>query len=178
MAGYDNWTLVKNKLDYIQKNFKSPKIQEFFVDQFSTEYVGRFGVDRLDEIVAIYDAKVTSPEKKAAFDKLCGVWAKIAKGQPSPTFKYLDINGKEVSLKDLAGKYVYIDVWATWCGPCRGELPHLKKLEHRFKGKNIAFVSISCDQDKSAWEKMVKEEKLGGIQLHNGGDREFMEAYM
>ena len=78
----------------------------------------------------------------------------------------------------LAGKYVYIDVWATWCGPCRGELPHLKKLEHQYKNKNIAFVSISCDQDKAAWEKMVKSEKLGGIQLHNGGDREFMQAYI
>lgn len=178
MTANDSWTIVKNKLDYIQKNFKSPKIQEFFVDEFLTEYVSRSGVDHLDEIVAAYDAKVTSPKKKAAFDELCGLWAKIAKGQSSPAFKYLDINGKEVSLADLAGKYVYIDVWATWCGPCRGELPHLKKLEHQFKLRNIAFVSISCDQDKAAWEKMVKEEKLEGIQLHNGGDREFMQAYM
>ena len=44
-------------------------------------------------------------------------------------------------------------------------------------GKNIVFVSISCDKDKAAWEKMVKEQGLGGIQLHNGGDREFMKAY-
>ncbi len=54
----------------------------------------------------------------------------------------------------------------------------MKKLEHQYKNKNIAFVSISCDQDKAAWEKMVKSEKLGGIQLHNGGDREFMQAYI
>ncbi len=178
MTEYDALTLVKNKLDYIQKNFQSPKIQEFFVDEFITEYVNRSGVERLDDLTSVYNAKVTSPEKKAKFDELCSTWAKIAKGQPSPAFKYTDINGKEVSLADLAGKYVYIDVWATWCGPCRGELPHLKKLEHQYKNKNIAFVSISCDQDKAAWEKMVKSEKLGGIQLHNGGDREFMRAYI
>lgn len=98
-------------------------------------------------------------------------------GDQSPVFKYLDINGKEVSLDDLKGKYVYIDVWATWCGPCKGELPHLKELEKKMHGKKIVFVSISCDKDKSAWETMVKEKELGGIQLHNGGDREFMTAY-
>ena len=101
----------------------------------------------------------------------------LKEGDQAPTFKYLDINGKEVSLSDLEGKYVYIDVWATWCGPCQYELPHLKELEKKMHGKKIVFVSISCDKDKAAWEKMVKEQGLGGVQLHNGGDREFMTAF-
>ena len=54
----------------------------------------------------------------------------------------------------------------------------LKKLEERFAGKNICFVSVSCDQDKSAWEKVVKEEKLEGIQLYAGAFDPFMDAYM
>lgn len=178
MENYDALQYVKNELEYIQSNIKSPKLAEKLVDEYATQYVERSGVDHLAEIAPVYNAKVTSADKKAKFDELCGKWAKIAKGQPSPEFKYLDINGKEVGLKDLAGKYVYIDVWATWCGPCRGELPHLKELEHQFKGKNIAFVSISCDQDKAAWEKMVKEEKLEGIQLHFGSDQTFMNDYM
>lgn len=98
-------------------------------------------------------------------------------GDKSPSFKYWDIDSVEVSLDDLKGKYVYIDVWATWCGPCKGELPHLKELEKKMHGKNIVFVSISCDKDKEAWKKMVKEKELGGVQLHNGGDREFMTAF-
>ena len=101
----------------------------------------------------------------------------LKEGDQAPTFKYLDINGKEVSLSDLKGKYVYIDVWATWCGPCQYELPHLKELEKKMHGKKIVFVSISCDKDKAAWEKMVKEQGLGGVQLHNGGDSEFMTAF-
>ena len=101
----------------------------------------------------------------------------LKEGDQAPTFKYLDINGKEVSLSDLKGKYVYIDVWATWCGPCQYELPHLKELEKKMHGKKIVFVSISCDKDKAAWEKMVKQQGLGGVQLHNGGDREFMTAF-
>lgn len=178
MEDRDALTYVKNQLDYLQNNIKNPTVTEYCVDKFVTDHVGNRGMDNTDEIIAVYNAKVTSADKKAKFDELCGKWAKIGKGQPAPNFKYLDINGKEVSLSDLAGKYVYIDVWATWCGPCRGEIPHLQKLEHQFKGKNINFVSISCDQDKADWEKMVKEDKLGGIQLHTGGDRSFMDTFM
>lgn len=169
---------TKARLNYVNQNIGSPVVACFLVDKFATDYVGRYGVDAMEEITPIYNSKVTCPEKKAKFDELCAKWAKIAKGQPSPSFKCLDINGNEVSLADLAGKYVYIDVWATWCGPCRGEIPHLKKLEHKYKGKNIHFVSISCDQDKAAWEKMVKEDKLEGIQLHFGKDQSFMDEYM
>ena len=87
-----------------------------------------------------------------------------------------DITGKEVSLSDLKGKYVYIDVWATWCGPCNAEIPHLKKLEEEFEGRNICFISISCDDSQKAWERFVQAKQLGGIQLHMGGDKSFMEA--
>ncbi len=172
------WENTENQLNYVIQNFKSPLVVEYLVDNIASSYVGRYGVEYLAEITPIYNDKVKDAAKKAEFDALCAKWARIAKGQPSPTFTYLDINGKEVSLSDLAGKYVYIDNWATWCGPCRGELPALKELEEKYSKKNIYFVSISCDQDKAAWEKMVKEDKLGGIQLHNGGDNAFMDAYM
>ena len=67
---------------------------------------------------------------------------------PSTTFDYVNFAGGKTKLEDLRGKYVYIDVWATWCGPCRGEIPFLAKVEEKYKGKNIAFVSISADEDK------------------------------
>lgn len=178
MESYDGLTAIKKQIEYVNNNITSPVVAENLLHHYAMNYVGRSGVDHLDVILPAYQAKVSDPAKKAKFDELCAQWAKIAKGQPSPDFKYLDINGKEVSLKDLAGKYVFIDVWATWCGPCRGEIPHLKNLEHQFEKKNINFVSISCDQDKAAWEKMVKDEKLGGVQLHAGGDQSFMNTFM
>ena len=91
-------------------------------------------------------------------------------------FTYSDINGKKVSLSDLKGKYVLIDIWATWCPPCKKEIPYLKKLEEKMHGKKIVFVSLSVDKNKKAWETMVKDLKLGGIQLHNGGDNALMKA--
>ncbi len=91
-----------------------------------------------------------------------------ANKEASPLFaNYENIDGSKTSLKDLRGKYVYIDVWATWCPPCKDEIPYLKELQQKYRGRNITFVSISVDALKyrEKWIKMVKEEKLGGIQL-------------
>ena len=85
----------------------------------------------------------------------------------APNFDYENANGGKTSLESLKGKYVYIDVWATWCGPCRAEIPSLKKVEEKFHNKNIEFVSISVDVDKDhdKWKTFVKEKELGGTQL-------------
>ena len=63
----------------------------------------------------------------------------------APNFNLPNQNGETISLSDLKGKYVYIDVWATWCGPCIAEIPSLKKVEKLYHNKNIEFVSISID---------------------------------
>lgn len=98
-------------------------------------------------------------------------------GMPSPEFKYRDVNGKVVNLKDLKGSYVYIDVWAMWCGPCCAEIPHLKELEQKLHGKKIVFVSISVDKSRKAWQDFVKKNKMGGVQLNAEGNEQFMRAY-
>lgn len=100
----------------------------------------------------------------------------LPKGSPSPTFiNYESVDQKRVSLSDFKGRYVYIDVWATWCAPCIAEIPFLKALEHDYKEKDIAFVSLSIDDDKShigsweiakeKWRTMIQEKSLGGYQL-------------
>jgi len=106
--------------------------------------------------------------------------SKFGKGKPSPKFvNYENYKGGKTSLDDLKGKFVYIDVWATWCQPCVKEIPALKDLEKEYRGKNIAFVSISTDQKKDydKWKAMVKEKGMEGIQLYFGDDMDFMQSY-
>lgn len=102
-------------------------------------------------------------------------------GNASPSFDYENYKGGKTKLEDLRGKYVYIDVWATWCGPCRAEIPHLQKVEEHYHGKNIAFVSISADvmKDHEKWKKFVAEKNLGGIQLFADKDwqSDFLVSY-
>lgn len=103
------------------------------------------------------------------------------KGKPSPTFDYENHKGGKTSLADLKGKYVYIDVWATWCGPCIQEIPHLKRVEEQFHGKNIEFVSISIDaqKDYEKWKKFVTDRQLVGVQLYadKAWESQFVKDY-
>lgn len=119
--------------------------------------------DLYKAIIAISTDTAFNKKLTISFNKI----KTLAKGQPSPTFNYENHKGGNTTLADLAGKYVYIDVWATWCGPCIREIPSLKIVEKKYHGKNIQFVSISIDQmkDREKWKKMVIEKELGGIQL-------------
>ena len=105
----------------------------------------------------------------------------LKKGNASPGFSYETVDGEIVSLGDLKGKYVYLDIWATWCAPCIKQVPYLKQLETIYHDKNIVFVSISVDKEesKSMWRQMITNEQLGGVQLFadNSFDSEFMDAY-
>jgi len=98
-------------------------------------------------------------------------------GQKAIDFTYADINGDTLSLSDFKGKLVYVDVWATWCRPCKAELPALNLLEKDYHDKEIIFVSVSVDKDKDAWIKMVKNKELGGVQLWAGTGSSISENY-
>jgi thiol-disulfide isomerase/thioredoxin len=99
----------------------------------------------------------------------------------SPSFDYENHKGGKTKLADLAGKYVYVDVWATWCGPCRAEIPSLKAIEEKYHGKKIEFVSISIDvaKDHEKWKNFVTDKSLGGVQLFADKDwnSDFMKGY-
>ncbi|UMB52421.1 TlpA family protein disulfide reductase [Lutibacter sp. A64] len=138
--------------------------------------------DNMDLYYDTFIAVSTSKENNNVFTEKYKALKKLSKGEPSPIFtNYVNNAGGTNSLNDFKGKYVYIDVWATWCGPCLAEVPSLKKVEKQYHGKNIEFVSISIDRQekRDAWSKMITDKELGGIQLLADKDwsTDFITAY-
>ena len=81
-------------------------------------------------------------------------------GQPAPLFKCPSPDGTELGPEDFRGKLLLIDFWASWCGPCRGEVPNLKKTYAQFKDKGVEFLSVSIDKSEEAWKKAMAEEGM------------------
>ncbi|MGJ8734257.1 MAG: TlpA family protein disulfide reductase, partial [Cellulophaga sp.] len=132
-----------------------------------------------DEYYAKFKSIATNKELVAKIEKQYKNLKLLDKGNPSPKFVgYENHAGGKTSLEDLKGKYVYIDVWATWCVPCIAEIPALKETEKAYHGKNIEFVSISLDSHNhyEKWKQMVVDKELGGIQLI--ADKEFNSDFM
>ena len=124
-------------------------------------------------------------ESKEKITKTANYWIEQKKavnnipktGEAAIDFAYPEQNGDTISLSSLKNNLVYVDVWATWCGPCKAEIPSLQQLEKDYQKQNIIFMSVSVDTNKEAWKKMIEEKKLGGIQLWADGGSKIKKDY-
>lgn len=125
---------------------------------FWKEYLQFAGEDNAD-IPQRYVAKMESFEK-------------LKSGVAAPDITLTDKDGQTISLSEFAkGKFTYIDVWATWCGPCKKEIPYMEKMVERFKGNDkVRFVSISIDENVKAWKNMIENDKPQWPQYNINGD--------
>lgn len=84
----------------------------------------------------------------------------LAPGKVAPDIAMDDINGKPLKLSDLRGKYVLLDFWASWCGPCRRENPNVGALYEKYKDKGFTVFSVSLDKTRDPWVKAIESDKL------------------
>lgn len=168
--------LVEKRMACILSNLHQPDIVGYLVDLTLFPYAP-MGLPRYN---ALYHQYVRDADRLALYDKAALAAAKMAPGMPCPDFSFEDQRGKRVTLADLRGKFVYLDLWATWCGPCKGEMPSLLAMEKKFAGRDITFVSLSVDNNnkKDLWKKTIVQMGLGGIQLHLGEQWDWLKTFM
>lgn len=81
-------------------------------------------------------------------------------GNMAYDFKAIDAKDNDISLSKFAGKYVLLDFWASWCEPCRAQIPHVKELYNQYHSKGFEILTISIDEDSVAWKKAIAQEKI------------------
>jgi len=163
----DKFATPNASLAVISQNFKNQEIKNHAYHQLMNGLLYEHGADIPQNIVMTFKKECKNEDFQKEIMEEYDKWTAVAKGKDAPGWNYEKTDGKFVALDDLKGKVVYVDVWATWCGPCKAEIPHLEELVEEYEGKGkIAFTSVSIDKNKDAWLKMVEEKEMKGVQVY------------
>ncbi len=93
----------------------------------------------------------------------------LARARMAPAFTVETLDGQHVSLDDLTGKVVLIDFWATWCGPCREAMPHMREIAKKFQGQPFVILSVSLDSDEQKWKDYIAKNNMTWLHYRDGG---------
>jgi thiol-disulfide isomerase/thioredoxin len=145
----------------IKKGNYPEAIREFLIAFDLRYWFAAYGITpETDSVFAHFQRTYQESVYLPALDNAYKAWLAIAPGKPAPEFEGYTPEGNKVSIKDLKGKIVYIDVWATWCSPCVAEIPASKKLQQEFSNEEkIQFLNVSVDTKKSDWENFLRADK-------------------
>lgn len=143
------------------RTFVMEKNSSFLTPYIIKNYlVFEMEADQLDSMLSGLDTAIhKAPDYKFLAERLT-VMRKVAIGQPALDFALNDPAGSPIAISSFKGKYLLIDFWASWCGPCRRENPNVVKLYNDFKGKGFEIIGVSFDDNRDNWLKAIDDDKL------------------
>jgi len=130
-----------------------------------TDKDNAFFESAVEKLIARYPQLQEAKQLKQEYLDKRAIRNALKTGSQIPPIVYNDPNGKPVDIKSYKGKYVLIDFWASWCGPCRKAIPEVKTLYTQYKEKGFEVLSISVDTDNSAWRRAMSEEAMPWTQV-------------
>lgn len=153
-------------MDALCSNVTSEKNKSVLVSELMPQLMNDIGTMDLRKIVSILESCCSDKKLIASVKKAAAQYEYLYPGKPSPDAAFYDAAGNRSKISSYKGKVLYIDAWATWCGPCKREIPYLKTLEEEYHGKNVQFISVSTDKDVNLWKDFIAKQSMGGLQLH------------
>jgi len=157
--------LIKARIQFIDAGKSKKEVAKMLLSASTYyEYMAwSLSSDFREEVYTLFDDSCPYPQLAKAVHLRYGHMENMLPGRPAPNISFSDGSGKKYTFSDFKGKYIYIDFWATWCGPCIEEIPSLKKIKEQFKDTDIAFVALSVDKakDKEKWQKFIQQHNLG-----------------
>lgn len=157
---------MSQQIEHVCNKIPSQAVRNAVAPDIMFKMIEDMGKQDLRPVVNRFAQCVSDSNMVAYARKQAMQFSYLFPGNPAPDAKCFDRDGKEYSFSSFKGKVIYVDMWATWCGPCRREIPDLKKLEEEYHGKNVQFLSVSTDRDLQAWKNFIAENQMGGLQLH------------
>lgn len=158
----DENAIKELKLDFV---FAKKHLNSFAALQLVRMNVNRFiGMnfyDTYEEVFQNFTPEIKNSEKGRQMAENLQYFKQSKVGSAAPNFTLQDSNGKVISLDEFKGKqYVLIDFWASWCGPCREELPYIKELYKKYHQQGFEIISVAKDDKPDLWKKAIAKEKI------------------
>lgn len=173
-----NWMeAAMAKINWATKELHTPSMVEHVVHAATHTYISKKGLNGTEDLRAKYNEMVVSENYRTELNELVAKFELIGKGKPVKSFPYVDRDNNPRSLDEFKGKYVYIDIWATWCGPCKAQFPYLKELKKEFKNNNIVFLGFNVDRTKNYFDNFLDKNDLKGEQWWVGYTPEFSDFW-
>jgi thiol-disulfide isomerase/thioredoxin len=154
------------EMETLCEKISSEKNKSILISEIMPQLMNDCGTTDIRKIVSTLEGCCKDPKLINSIKRVAAQYEYLYPGKPAPDAVFYDATGKTSRISDYRGKVIYIDTWATWCGPCKREIPSLKQLEEEFHGKNVQFISVSTDKDVNAWKNFIAKEQMGGLQLH------------
>lgn len=152
---------------FVFKNMP-PKTAELYGAQNIYYKLKRTAYTLLEQQLAEYKKRFPQGTYLPWLEQKMAAKKKMAPGSMATDFMINTTDSKQVKLSDLKGKVVYLDFWASWCGPCMAEMPAAKKAEEKYMGKDVVFLYVSIDADETAWKKAMDKIQTGGMHMRDG----------
>jgi thiol-disulfide isomerase/thioredoxin len=164
---------------YLDTEIKNPRVKDFLLYEAAQNNLVRMkDSTRRDHLLHSVLPAFSNTRLKDHLSLAALRMSNMGRGRKAYNFTAEALNGRQLQLSQLAGRYIVVDVWATWCGPCKKENPQFDELAERYTSERLAFVSVSVDEDANQWRMQAANRSKKVLQLHvPGGDEAFAHHY-